>query len=125
MGEKNMDKLMAIVSMLGDTDITNQKWYTGIVQTIIDWMNALLMPIIIIVATAGMIYAIFLGIQLARAESADKREEAKKRMLWFILAFVLTILLLVVIQLLITNESLIKDLINGGLDGNSYTSKAA
>ena len=120
-----MDKLMAIVSMLGDTDITNQKWYTGIVQTIIDWMNALLMPIIIIVATAGMIYAIFLGIQLARAESADKREEAKKRMLWFILAFVLTILLLVVIQLLITNESLIKDLINGGLDGNSYTSKAA
>ena len=56
-----MDKLMSVVSMMGD--VTDQKWYTSIVGTIINWMNALLMPIIIIVATAGMIYAVFLGIQ--------------------------------------------------------------
>ena len=115
---KNM--FLAMTSLLGvDTSVTNQAWYKNIVNVIIQWLDALLVPIIIIVATAGMIYAIYLGIQLARAESADKRDEAKKKMLWFILAFVLTILILVIIQLLITNQNAIFDLIDNGLTGSN------
>lgn len=113
--------LLSMASMLGDNTYTNQTWYTKIVKVVIEWLQMLLWPIIIIVATAGMIYAIYLGIQLARAESPDKREEAKKRMLWFILAFVLTILILVVIQLLISNFSAIQDLVSSGFTGTAPT----
>lgn len=123
MGEKVMNNLLlSMASLLGAGYSNSAPWYTQIVKTVIDWLQMLLWPIIIIVATAGMIYAIYLGIQLARAESADKREEAKKRMLWFILAFVLTVLILVVIQLLISNFDAIQNLITSGVDGTTSSS---
>lgn len=111
--------LLSMASMLGAEYTNSAAWYDQIVKVVIDWLKMLLWPIIIIVATAGMIYAIYLGIQLARAESADKREEAKKRMLWFILAFVLTVLILVIIQLLISNFDAIQNVISSGLTGTS------
>lgn len=119
MGEKSMNNLLlSMASLLGDAYSNSALWYDKIVKVVIEWLQMLLWPIIIIVATAGMIYAIYLGIQLARAESADKREEAKKRMLWFILAFVLTVLILVVIQLLINNYDAINNLVTEGLSGS-------
>ncbi len=94
-----------------DLEDTKSKNWWGIIQLLLDWFDAVFVPILIIVGTAGMFYAIYLGISLAKAESEDKRAEAKKRMLWFILAFVLTILLLIVLKLIINNVGAIEDLI--------------
>ena len=100
-------------SVLDDTvTVTEQSWYKNIVQPIINGINIALIPIIIIVASLGMIYAIYLGIQLARAESSDAREEAKKKMIYFIVAFVITIVLLILLKVLASNANSIYDLVN-------------
>lgn len=50
-----------------------------------------------------MIYAIVLGVKLARAESADARDEAKKRLINAIIALVVMIALILLLQLFVDN----------------------
>jgi hypothetical protein len=58
---------------------------------IIKFLDGLLIPLTIIVAVAGAIWVIILGVQLARAESADKAQEAKKRLINVAVAIVAAI----------------------------------
>lgn len=52
----------------------------GWIFQITDAMDMILWPLLIIVASAGSIYAVVLGVNMARADSTEKREEAKKRL---------------------------------------------
>jgi len=61
----------------GEKDLGDFNW----VYDISDVINAALWPILIVVAAAGTIYAIVLGVNMARADSPEKREEAKKRVI--------------------------------------------
>lgn len=60
---------------------TDEQWekFSWIYQ-ITDAMDMILWPLLIIVASAGSIYAVVLGVNMARADSTEKREEAKKRL---------------------------------------------
>ena len=60
---------------------TDEQWekFSWIYQ-ITDDMDMILWPLLIIVASAGSIYAVVLGVNMARADSTEKREEAKKRL---------------------------------------------
>lgn len=66
-------------------------------------LNNILTPILIIVATAGLIYAVVLGVNLARADSADKQQEAKKRMIYAVVGLVSIIVLIILCKLFIAN----------------------
>lgn len=55
----------------------------------------LLYAIMAVAAAAGAVYAIVLGINLARADDQSKRDEAKKRLITVIIAVAVTILLVV------------------------------
>ena len=79
----------------------SKEWYKKIVQPILDVANELLVPLLIVLGTAGTIYAIVLGVNFAKAETTDKREEAKKRMINFIIGFVVTIVLLILLKLFV------------------------
>lgn len=85
--------------LAGDYKIAS--WYTKIVKPIADAMNTALIPIIILLASAGSIYGIVLGVNLSRAESADKREEAKKRLINFVIGIVAAVILLVLLKLVV------------------------
>ena len=80
---------------------------------IIKILDAMLWPILILVGTAGSIYAIVLGVNFSKAESADKREEAKKRMINAIIGLVVTIILLILLKLFTANAETIANWING------------
>lgn len=45
------------------------------------FLDGLLVPFTILVAVAGSIWVIVLGVNLARAETSDKAQEAKKRLI--------------------------------------------
>ena len=64
-------------------------------------LNNILAPLLIIVATAGMIYAVVLGVNLARADSADKQQEAKKRLIYAIVGLVVIIVLIILLKLFV------------------------
>ena len=73
------------------------------VYTLCNALESLLTPILIIVATAGLIYAVVLGVNLARADSADKQQEAKKRMIYAIVGLVSIIVLILLLKLFVAN----------------------
>ena len=79
---------------------------------IVDIVDSLLTPILIIGGSVGAIFVIILGVNFSKAESADKREEAKKRMINAIIGVVVTILLLILIKLFTSNATAIVKWIN-------------
>ena len=70
---------------------------------VLEVLGAALIPILILVGTAGMIYAIVLGVKLAKAETTDQRDEAKKRLINAIIALVVMIALILLLQLFVSN----------------------
>ena len=73
----------------------------GWLKNVTEAIDMLLYPILALVATAGIIYAVVLGVNLAKAESTEKREEAKKRMINAIIGFVSIIALVLLMKLVI------------------------
>lgn len=92
-----MNKLFAraMSMMLDDADLGKFQW----VYQIRDAINDVIWPILIVVAAAGTIYAIVLGVNMARADSTEKREEAKKRIINVLIGMVVIVGLILLLQL--------------------------
>ncbi len=84
----------------------------GWVETVYSSIMTILVPILAIVAAAGIVWAIVLGVQMARADSSDKREEVKKRLIGLVVGIAILVVLIlffttlfpVILQSLITFE---------------------
>ncbi len=87
-------------SMLG-VDNLPESW--GWVKKIVSAIDTLLYPLLIVVGAAGMIYAVVIGVQMARADSTEKREEAKKRLINVIVGLAITIALILFFKLFINS----------------------
>lgn len=70
---------------------------------IINVLKEVLWPILILVGTAGMIFAVILGVKLAKAETAEEREEAKKRIINAVIALVVIIALIALLAIFVEN----------------------
>ncbi|MDD4210788.1 MAG: hypothetical protein PHC46_00120 [Clostridia bacterium] len=95
-------------SLLGATDYYDEvtEQFTGslaFLNPIMSALDGILTPLLIFVATAGTIYAVVLGVNMAKAETADKREEAKKRIINAVIALVITIVLILLLGLFKAN----------------------
>ena len=66
------------------------KWVGQVFQPI----SIVLYVILGVVGAAGAIYAIYLGIQLARAEDQSKRDDAKKHLITVLIAIAVTVALI-------------------------------
>lgn len=78
-----------------DAKIQEMEKEFGWVRQIVEAIKTILVPLLAIVAAAGIIWAIVLGVQMARADSADKRDDAKKRLICLVIAIVIVIVLIV------------------------------
>lgn len=67
---------------------------------ILDFIENAMIPIIVILLAVSAIYAIILGVNMARADGAEKRDEAKKRILNFLIGAAVTLVLLVIVYVL-------------------------
>ena len=76
-----------------DNDIVSGAEYIS--ENVVNTITSVLVPILAIVGAAGIIWAIVLGINMARAESAEKREESKKRLISLIVGIVIMVALIV------------------------------
>ena len=70
------------------------------VENILGAIDLVLWPILIVVAAAGTIYSVVIGVTMARADSTEKREEAKKRLVNVIIGIVVVIALILFFRLL-------------------------
>lgn len=72
---------------------------TELANEIFHYAGIILVPVMIIVAAGGIFYSIYLGVNLAKADSADKRTEAKSRMINAIIGFVCIFVLVLLMWL--------------------------
>ncbi len=66
----------------------------GWLKTIVEFIDNLIIPITIVVAIAGAVWIIVLGVKLARAETADKAKEAKGALIRVAVAIVASLVLI-------------------------------
>ena len=84
------------MSMMLEGEVASEfEW----VYQISDAISSALWPILIVVAAAGSIYAIVLGVNMARADSTEKREEAKKRVVNVLVGMVIIVGLILLLKL--------------------------
>ena len=79
------------MNLLGLFDLSGLDGNYAWLKPIASFLDGLLVPLTIIVAVAGAIWVIILGVRLARAESADKATEAKKALINVAVALVAVI----------------------------------
>ena len=85
-----MSKLLSNMGMmLGYTFNAEYDW----LNTLFNVLNPILYAIMAVVGAAGAIYAIILGVNLAKAEDTSKRDEAKKHLITVLIAVAVTIAL--------------------------------
>ena len=72
------------------TTKTNPAW----VKAFSDAVTRIIGPILIVAATAGIIYAIWVGIKFIRAEDKSARDEAKQKLIYVIIGIVVTLALM-------------------------------
>ncbi len=77
----------------------NSEWIQNISASIQSIVNVIVWPVITIVATIGVVYAIVLGVNYAKAESSDDRENAKKRIINVVVGALLMIVLMIALYL--------------------------
>lgn len=95
------------------TDVTDLSWYKSIFKPIVEVLNMMVVPLLILVGTAGSIYAIILGVKYARAESADAREEEKKRLINAVIGLIAMLALMALLFLFVKFSTNIANLVAG------------
>jgi len=73
-------------------------------------------PILIVLLSVATIYSVVLGVNMARADSGEKREEAKKRLINFLIGAVIIIVLIAIIYALAANLTSILGIANNSLE---------
>ena len=65
------------------------------VYQLFQYLGPILYAIMAVVGAAGAVYAIVLGVNLAKAEDQSKRDEAKKRLITTLIAIAITVALVI------------------------------
>ena len=63
-------------------------------NTLITAIKSIIGPILILAATAGIIYAVVVGIRFVKAEDKSQRDEAKQKLITVIVGIVVTLVLI-------------------------------
>ena len=110
-----LSKLLGIVSDTLKSELNDGGY--GFLIPILELIDSALIPLMIVILAAGTIYAVILGVNMARADSTEKREEAKKRLINAIVGFGIIIVLLAVIYALAANIHSLLGLANNAIEG--------
>lgn len=78
------------------TGVTNE-----VLQAVINYINWIFSGILGVAAAVAMIYAIVVGVRMARANNAEEREEAKKKVIYTVIGIAVAIALIILIQILL------------------------
>lgn len=88
-------------------DITKKAY-----ETVKDIVGTIMPIILSAVVLAGVVYSVVLGVNYAKAEDTEKREDAKKRLMGAIVGFGITIVLVTVLWILSGQDAIWESLFN-------------
>ncbi len=104
-----LSKMLSFLAVDVKVDEGNYKdsYYYKVIEPVVKVIDSLMIPIIICVGLGGAIFAIVLGVQMARAESTDKRDEVKKKLINAVIGIVVMLIILILMKLLTANADAI------------------
>ena len=73
--------------------------FNPILAPILEVLNAILWPLIGLIAAIGTVYCVFLGVKLAKSDEAGSREKAKKDLIGAIIGFVVIFVLIIALKI--------------------------
>ena len=79
------------------------EWVQNILAPIFDVLGWLLPLLMILIGVAGLIYLIIVGVKFAKAENADEKDQAKKKLINIAIALIVIIVALVIVLVFINN----------------------
>lgn len=94
---------------------TDQEWTTEDedFNEIVEGFKVFCLVLLIVIPAGGTIYAIAIGVNMAKADGDDKRREMKKRLTNAIIGLVLVFVLMGILFLYLDNYQLIMDSLKG------------
>lgn len=101
-----MKYLANVVSLLGEV-------FNDYTEKLLQLVTDLLTPIFAVLAVVGIVWAIILGVQYMKAESTDKKEEAKKKMVNVIVGTVIMLVMVIILIMVANNIDAIVSWIKG------------
>ena len=93
--------MLGSAAMLGLNTFAASVDFQGVVDPVIELLNSLTGPALMVVGAIGVLYSILLGVKYAKAEEPQEREKAKSHLKNAIIGFVLIFVLILVLNLLI------------------------
>ena len=72
---------------------------SGVVNPIVDLLNQLLTPLLLLVGAAGALFCVMLGVKYATAEEPQEREKRKQSLKTAIIGYLLIFILVVALKL--------------------------
>ena len=76
--------------------------FNGVVQPIVELLNKLMNPLLLLVGAGGVLFCIMLGVKYATAEEPQEREKRKQAVKTAIIGYLLIFILVVILKLSIT-----------------------
>ena len=95
-----LGKALNMFRFLGAEDKSESR-FTRILEPIKEMLDVVLVPFLIAYASAGVLYAIYLGVMYSKADSEEQRGDARKRIINFIIGFVCILVLLILLALVV------------------------
>lgn len=93
--------LLAADETQGVTKVVNEAY-----KSFLNVVNIVFPIILGVLLVFGMVYAIILGVNYAKAEDTEKREEAKKRLVGAVIGIVIALVLVAIIYAVLANVDL-------------------
>lgn len=93
-----LNRILTGMSMLAANDAGEVA--ESVLKKVLDWIGLIMGPLLGIAIAVAMIYAIVVGAKMAKADSAEQREEAKKKVVYTVIGIAVAIALMLILLLL-------------------------
>ena len=80
-----------------DDEYKAGSWY-DVVGPVVNILDSILLPVILVLGIAGLIFSIVLGVQYANADG-DKKESAKKRLINAVIGLIIALVILIAMKI--------------------------
>ena len=89
--------LMSMGMLMADTP---EKVTNDVLYDVINYVNSILAAIIGVAVAIATVYAIVVGVRMAKANNAEEREEAKKKVIFTVIGIAVAVALMLVLVIL-------------------------
>lgn len=92
--------LMSMGMLMAETTDKPAEVTNDVLYSVVNYINSILAALIGVAVAIAIVYAIVVGMRMARANNAEEREEAKKKVIYTVVGIAVAVALMLVLLIL-------------------------